>query len=166
MRTACMLAVLMACHVAARVARPAEVESPKVDATTKSADGVMVLRIQPDGNVEPKGSIPADIRQGTIVVVGPDGVAHTQPFSIDGGVPGLRFDIVTSLEAAGAVLLEQDRARLMLAFQPVPPVPPVSSVAPPVSAFDATSGKLDRILERLEKLEQDVAAIKSPKGSD
>lgn len=204
MRTACTLAVLLVCHMAARPARPADVEPPKDDATTRSTGRVMVVRIERGGKVEIQGSIPEDVMkmveaarrkavvdveqarksaeqarsqaqraadavgtfdaQGTIVVVGPDGVAHTQAFRVGAGnAPGLQFDIVKSLEAAGAGLREEDRARLMQALQPVAPPPPVAAQA---SAPDTISGKLDRILERLEKLEQDVAALKPPKGSD
>lgn len=234
MRTACTLAVLLVCHMAARAARPADVEPPKNDATTRSTGRVMVVRIEPGGKVDIQGSIPEDVMkmveearrkavvdveqarksaeqarksaeqarsqaqraadavgtfdtQGTIVVVGPDGVTHTQAFRVGAGnAPGLQFDIVKSLEAAGVGLCEQDRARLMRALPAVAPVPPpfppaphmpaVSRVpgAPPVPpvgnaalpAMETIAGKLDRILERLEKLEQDVAAIKSPKGSD
>jgi hypothetical protein len=36
----------------------------------------------------------------------------------------------------------------------------------PGDALDAIAGKLDRILERLQKLEQDVASLRARKGSD
>lgn len=224
MRTACTLAVLLVCHMAARAAQPADVEPPKNDATTRSTGRVMVVRIEPGGKVDIQGSIPEDVMkmveearrkavvdveqarksaeqarsqaqraadavgtfdtQGTIVVVGPDGVTHTQAFRVGAGnAPGLQFDIVKSLEAAGVGLCEQDRTRLMRALPAVAPVPPASPPAPPMPrvpgappvppvgnaalpAMETIAGKLDRILERLEKLEQDVARLKSPKGSD
>lgn len=107
-------------------------------------------------------------QQGTIVVVGPDGVMHTHTFGDeDGQRPDLQELIGKSLEQAGAGLPQADRARLRQALEwQLEPPPQRPDGAGPGAALDAISGKLDRILERREKLEQDVKVLRTTRRSD
>ena len=147
----------------ARQAAVAAAEQARKQAAAAVEPGAAKRDSQPQ--VKPSVTIR---RQGSIVVVGPDGVARTQTFGgEDGPMPDLRELIEKSLERAGAGLPEADRARLKQALDRRD-VPLQDQPGGPGrgDALDAISGKLDRILERLEKLEQDVAALKPAKGSD
>jgi hypothetical protein len=102
--------------------------------------------------------------QGSITVIGPDGVQHTQKFEKfgtgDGTIPDVRELVEKSLEAAGAELPAYVGEKLRQAFQQQGATQ-IQAVGPPAGDVAAISRKLDSILEKLERLERDVAALKA-----
>ncbi|MFM8578025.1 MAG: hypothetical protein ACKOCN_04390 [Planctomycetaceae bacterium] len=102
--------------------------------------------------------------RGSITIIGPDGVDRTQTFDRVGD-GGDRFAdlwqlVEKAIQAAGAEV--PDDVRNMLNKAPPPPEP-VRNSDNPRQALDVSeiAEKLDRILDRLEKIEADVKAIKA-----
>lgn len=106
--------------------------------------------------------------QGSITVIGPDGVKRTQTFGSDGGtVPGLQQLLEKSLEAAGADLPDEVRRRLDEAFRRQGPNQAgEQGQRPQANASQEVSRKLDLILERLEKLEQAVSGLQAARPAE
>lgn len=193
----------------------------QADGVQVQADGdgsvvskTIVIRVGPDGTVELKNALPAEVEekvrraqeatekeaeeikrratqqaadvrarmgqmqgiqangfgmQGSIMVIGPDGVKHTQTFGNAGGpVPDLRQLLEKSLEAAGTDLPDEIRQKLKQAFENQGQNQGQTQGQPdgglPTGIAAEISRKLDRVLERLEKLEQDVKDLKAEKN--
>lgn len=108
--------------------------------------------------------------QGSITIIGPDGVKHTHNFQKigngdgNGPMPDVQALIEKSLQAAGADLPDDVRDKLKQALkqQGNMQMQMPGGVKPKLDEADI-SRKLDRILDRLEKLEADVGAIKAAK---
>lgn len=167
----------------------------QADGVQVQADGdgnvvskTIVVRVGPDGAIELKDTLPADVEkkvqearkeatgrielghmQGSITVIGPDGVKRTQTFGDNAGpMPDLQQILEKSLEAAGADLPDDVRQKLKQAFrnQGKEPgrnaVPMKLQAGGPVPTADMAdmSRKLDRILDRLEQLEQKIEQLK------
>lgn len=99
----------------------------------------------------------ADVR-GSIMIIGPGGVMHTQSFGQSGGAtPDVKQMVEGSLKAAGVSLPENVRQTLEQAVQQQGQG---VGKQPAGEAVDISS-KLDRILERLEKIERDIAQLKA-----
>lgn len=102
--------------------------------------------------------------RGSITIIGPDGVERTQTFDRagDGGdrIADLRQLVEKAIQAAGAEVPDDFRNMLNKAL---PPPEPVRNSDNPRQALDVSeiAEKLDRILDRLEKIEADVKAIKA-----
>ena len=105
--------------------------------------------------------------QGSITVIGPDGVTHTHTFGGErngaGPMPDVRRHVEKAFEAAGIELPEHVRDSLEQAFGNEGPIPKAPGEPQPVEAA-AISDKLDRILERLEKLEAEIRALRNAKS--
>lgn len=109
--------------------------------------------------------------QGSITIIGPDGVKHTQKFEKfgngDGPMPDVQQLIEKAMQAAGADLPDDVRDKLKQALkqqgnmQMQMQFP--GGMKPKGDEADI-SRKLDRILDRLEKLEEDVGEIKGRKA--
>lgn len=111
--------------------------------------------------------------QGSITIIGPDGVKHTQKFEKfgaangNGKMPDVQGLIEKALQAAGADLPEEVRDKLKQALkqqgnmQMQMQLP--GTMKPKLDEADI-SRKLDRILDRLEKLEADVGEIRGAKA--
>lgn len=106
--------------------------------------------------------------QGSITVIGPDGVKRTQTFGSDGGtVPGLQQLLEKSLEAAGADLPDEVRRRLDEAFRRQGPnQADEQGQRPQKNTSQEVSRKLDLILERLEKLEQAMSGLQATRPAE
>lgn len=115
------------------------------------------------------GGLPPQARgvfgmRGSITIIGPDGVERTHTFDQtgDGGdrIPDLRQLVEKAIQAAGGEVPDDVRNMLNKAL---PPPEPVRHSDNPRQALDVSEieDKLDRILDRLEKLEADVRAIKA-----
>ena len=102
--------------------------------------------------------------QGSITIIGPDGATHTQTFEKfgngDQALPDVRQLVEQALKAAGAQLPEDVRDKLDLALAQPGRVEAPADARPVLEAADI-SNKLDRILDRLEKLEVDMQALKA-----
>lgn len=109
--------------------------------------------------------------QGSITIIGPDGVKHTQKFEKfgngDGPMPDVQELIEKAMQAAGADLPDDVRDKLKQALkqqgnmQMQMQFP--GGMKPKGDEADI-SRKLDRILDRLEKLEADVGEINGRKA--
>lgn len=102
--------------------------------------------------------------QGSITIIGPDGATHTQTFEKfgngDQALPDVRQLVEKALQAAGATLPEDIRDKLDQALAQPGRVEVPADARPALDAA-GISNKLDRILDRLEKLEADVKALKA-----
>lgn len=107
--------------------------------------------------------------QGSITVIGPDGVKHTQTFGNagdgngNGQLPDIQSLLEKALENAGADLPDEIRNKLAEAFKQQDPKPQAVDGAKSPAGGEGSdiSRKLDRILERLEKLEKDMGELKA-----
>lgn len=99
-----------------------------------------------------------DLR-GSISVLGPSGVLYSQNFGSAGEAsPEVVEQLLEkSLEAAGADLPENVRQALKLAFQQQEQ----AGGAQPAGEVADISAKLDRILARLEKIEQELGRLRA-----
>lgn len=112
--------------------------------------------------------------QGSITIIGPDGVKHTQKFEKlpngfgNGQVADVQEVIEKALQAAGADLPEDVRDKLKQALKQQGNMQMQMQFPgdkkPKVDEADI-SRKLDRILDRLEKLEADVGEIRGGKAA-
>lgn len=94
--------------------------------------------------------------RGSISVLGPSGVIYSQNFGAAGEAsPDVEQLLEQSLQAAGADLPETVRQALKQAFQQQEQA---SGTQPAGEAADISS-KLDRILARLDKIEQEIARL-------
>lgn len=154
----------------------------------------IVVRVGPDGAIELKDALPADVEkkvrearkeatarielgqmQGSITVIGPDGVKRTQTFGDAAGpMPDLQQILEKSLEAAGADLPDDVRQKLKQAFRNQGQAQGRNGgrvrlgTGDPAAAADVAdmSRKLDRILDRLEALERKIEELKDSKSSE
>ncbi|MCE9629747.1 MAG: hypothetical protein K8S94_03375 [Planctomycetia bacterium] len=153
-----------------------------------------VIRIGPDGKVEFKNALPPDVEKkvqeargddpskeeatqgdkgpgtvvkgmdvrGSISVVGPSGVIYSQKFGAAGeAAPDVEQLLEQSLKAAGADLPENVRQALKHAFQQ----PEQASGTQPAGEATDIASKLDRILARLEKIEQQIGQLRAAENS-
>lgn len=98
-----------------------------------------------------------DVR-GSISVLGPSGVIYSQNFGSAGEAsPDVEQLLEKSLEAAGANLPENVRQALKLAFQQQEQ----AGGAQPAGEAADISAKLDRILARLETIEQEISRLRA-----
>ena len=96
-----------------------------------------------------------DVR-GSISVLGPSGVIYSQNFGSAGEAsPDVEQLLEKSLEAAGADLPEAVRQALKQAFQQQEQ----AGAAQPAGEAADISSKLDQILARLEKIEQELGQL-------
>ena len=106
--------------------------------------------------------------QGSITIIGPDGATHTQTFEKfgngDQALPDVRQLVDQAIKAAGAQLPEDVRDKLDQALAQPGRVETPADARPALDATDI-SDKLDRILDRLEKLEADVQALKATRAA-
>lgn len=106
--------------------------------------------------------------QGSITIIGPDGATHTQTFEKfgngDQALPDVRQLVEQALKAAGAKLPEDVRDKLDQALAQPGRVEAPADARPALDATDISS-KLDRILDRLEKLEADVQTLKATRAA-
>lgn len=102
--------------------------------------------------------------QGSITIIGPDGATHTQTFEKFGNgeepLPDVQKLVDKALEAAGAQIPEDIRKTIDQALAQPGRMDAPADARPAPDATDI-SNKLDRILDRLEKLEADVKALKA-----
>jgi biopolymer transport protein ExbD len=159
-------------------------EDGQQQVTTKT----LIVQLGPDGNIEIKDA-PADVKkkvdkaraaekqqagegvvdlgmQGVITIIGPDGVKHTQKFGNlkegAGPMPNVQQLLEKAMQAAGADLPEDVRDKLKQALkQQGNAQMPKPKGTEPKGDLAEISRKLDRILERLDKLEADVAEMKA-----
>jgi len=102
--------------------------------------------------------------QGSITIIGPDGATHTQTFEKFGNgdepLPDVQKLVEKALEAAGTQIPEDIRDTIDQALAKLGRMDVPADARPAPDATDV-SNKLDRILDRLEKLEADVQALKA-----
>lgn len=102
--------------------------------------------------------------QGSITIVGPDGATHTQTFekfgSGDEPLPDVQKLVEKAIEAAGTQIPEDIRDTIDHALAKPGRMDAPADARPALDATDI-SKKLDRILDRLEKLEADVKALQA-----
>lgn len=110
--------------------------------------------------------------QGSITIIGPDGVKHTQKFEKfgngdgNGQMPDVQELIEKAMQAAGADLPEDVRDKLKQALKQQGNMQMQMQLPggmKPKRDADEISRKLDRILDRLEKLEADVGELRAAK---
>lgn len=108
--------------------------------------------------------------QGSITIIGPDGVKHTQKFEKfgkgDGPMPDVQELIEKAMQAAGADLPDDVRGKLKQALKQQGNMQMQMQLPgdlKPKGNADEISRKLDRILDRLEKLEADVGELRGAK---
>lgn len=105
--------------------------------------------------------------QGSITVIGPDGATHTHTFGGErngaGPMPDVKRHVEKAFEAAGIELPEHVRDTLEQAFRTEGPIRKAPAVPRPAEA-DGISDKLDRILERLERIEADIREMRHAKS--
>lgn len=147
-----------------------------------------VIRISPDGKAEVKDALPPDVEKlvqearlgdrskeetkqddkapgsvakgmdvrGSISVFGPGGVVYSQEFGAAGeALPDVEQLLEQSLKAAGADLPEDVRQALEDAFRKHGH----ANNAPPEGEAANVASKLDQILARLEKIEQQISRL-------
>lgn len=103
------------------------------------------------------GAKDADVR-GSIMIIGPTGVIHSQNFGTGGGAaPDVQQLVERSLEVAGVTLPENVQITLKQAVQQQGQ----ASGSLPASEAADTASKLDRILEQLQKIEQEITELKA-----
>lgn len=125
------------------------------------------FRLKPDGSTEVLDEIPKQVAEklqegavggvtahGAITVISPDGRVHTQTFDGKDALHDVLGMIEKLLADQGDALPQDVRDKLGAAI-----ASHVQKEKSPVG-LDAVSRKLDTILERLEKLERDVAELK------
>jgi len=132
------------------------------------------FKIGPDGKMEGVESLPKNVQEllkqaktgavsvgGSVTIIGPDGKKHTHALG-DGKLDAesISKSIEKALEGTGKGLPKEVQDQLKKALKDVPEVSRLPLFGRN-SGQDAISQKLDKILERLDKLEKDVHELKA-----
>jgi len=132
------------------------------------------FKIGPDGKIEGVESLPKNVQEllkqakpgavsvgGSVTIIGPDGKKHTHALG-DGKLDAesISKSIEKALEGTGKGLPKEVQDQLKKALKDVPEVSRLPLFGRN-SGQDAISQKLDKILERLDKLEKDVHELKA-----
>ena len=132
------------------------------------------FKIGPDGKMEGVESLPKNIQEllkkakpgavsvgGSVTIIGPDGKKHTHALG-DGKLDAesISKSIEKALEGTGKGLPKEVQDQLKKALKDVPEVSRLPLFGRNFGQ-DAISQKLDKILERLDKLEKDVHELKA-----
>jgi hypothetical protein len=132
------------------------------------------FKIGPDGKIEGVESLPKNVQEllkqakpgavsvgGSVTIIGPDGKKHTHALG-DGKLDAesISKSIEEALEGAGKGLPKEVQDQLKKALKDVPEVSSLPLFGRHFGE-DAISQKLDKILERLDKLEKEVHELKA-----
>jgi hypothetical protein len=133
------------------------------------------FKIGPDGKMEGVESLPKHIQEllkkgklgdasvgGSITVIGPDGKQHTQAFG-DGKLDAesISKSIEKALEGTGKGLPKEVQDQLKEALKDIPKAFSFQMGGGQTLKNEPISQKLDKILERLDKLEKEVRDLKA-----
>jgi hypothetical protein len=132
------------------------------------------FKIGPDGKIEGVESLPKNVQEllkqakpgavsvgGSVTIIGPDGKKHTHALG-DGKLDAesISKSIEKALEGTGKGLPKEVQDQLKKALKDVPEVSRLPLFGRNFGQ-DAISQKLDKILERLDKLEKEVHELKA-----
>jgi hypothetical protein len=132
------------------------------------------FKIGPDGKMEGVESLPKNVQEllkqaktgavsvgGSVTIIGPDGKKHTHALG-DGKLDAesISKSIEKALEGTGKGLPKEVQDQLKKALKDVPEVSRLPLFGRNFGQ-DAISQKLDKILERLDKLEKEVHELKA-----